>query len=329
MWATRQQSNGRWVIVNPAGQDMVSIGVNHVDHDGHWSDAYDSVDAWRAATAELLETAEFNTCGSWSHDKQCGDMYQCRNLNFLNDFADLHGAAHKSRDEIMLINHPDFSAFCMQLAMEQCDAGEPSLMGYFTDNELSWSKAPEAQLKDMAHRYFEACAGAIREADPGSLVMGARFHRGETFGDEFKGLWKECGNHCDVVSVNYYGVDKPDLSQTAKWFSWTEKPYLVTEAYAMAFQGCVDGLTPSNEAGAGKKVATQADRAAWYKKFTNGCKGDLNCVGYHWFRYPDDPEKGGANKGLVGVHFTPYSTLLDQCQSTNHSWHNKVAEFAA
>ena len=72
-------------------------------------------------------------------------------------------------------------------------------------------------------------------------------------------------------------------------------------------------------------MTSQNDRAAWYKGFASGCKADKRCVGWHWFRLPDQEDEGGANKGLVGIAWSPYLTLLDQCEASNKSWRNKVA----
>ncbi len=49
-----------------------------------------------------------------------------------------------------------------------------------------------------------------------------------------------------------------------------------------------------------------------------------NCVGWHWFKYQDDPDEKGAelsnidsNKGIVDIRYQPYREFVDLMKAVN------------
>lgn len=311
-WTTHNDGT-RWWLVDPAGNLTRTIGLNSVDTDpaaDSWQDHWPSKAAWHASIAQLMADAGMNTVGSFGNEVIPG-LARTPLLGFLGGYAADQGVEPKSAAAMGLIMRPDFEHYCMDRAHDKCEPDDENIIGYATDNELAWTAANNDQLR----RYFSVIETAIRTVDPNHMILGPRIHR-PSFGDE--DLFRIGGRKCQALCINYYGVDKPNTTQTAKWARWAGgRPYIVTEFYAMAYRGVLDGLSVNNSHGAGEVVTNQADRAAWFKAFANRALDDVNCLGYHWFRYQDEPSLGGANKGIVGVKFSEYTTLIDQMSVTN------------
>jgi hypothetical protein len=104
------------------------------------------------------------------------------------------------------------------------------------------------------------------------------------------------------------------------WARWCDKPVIFTEWYAKA----LDAADLANTHGAGWLVRTQQDRAHYYQHFVLGALEQPNVVGWHWFKYLDDPSTataldnaGGANKGLCNAEGVPYPPLLASMTAIN------------
>lgn len=266
-------------------------------------------------------------------------------------------------DRIMPVFNPDFEAFCDRFGAELTStANEPNLLGIMTDNELqcpvdlldrclkanpkidaltanreaanAWLKARKGAVDLKAinqhdryefiayafERYYTFVTRAVRKYDPNHLYLGSRinYHAGEFDNPWF---WKMLGKYHDVVSVNYYSEWGPDREQFAQWMQWAGRPVLLTEWYAKA----LDVKELSNQLGAGWLVKTQEDRAAYYQHFALNALELPNIVGWHWFKYLDDPKEskaldsaGGSNKGMFDLYGKPYAPLFERAKAVNH-----------
>mgnify|MGYP000852394416 CR=1 FL=1 len=261
----------------------------------------------------------------------------------------------------MPVFHPDFEPFCAEYAKLLADTvDDPYLLGIMTDNELQCPTdlldrmlASDPAKTDLApniaaakawlaqrpagaeapisardrhqfiayafERYYQVVTKAIRGVDRNHLYLGSRlnYHSGE-FDNPY--LWRMLGKYHDVVSVNYYGQWGPDAEELATWAGWCDKPVIFTEWYAKA----EDAKELANTHGAGWLVHTQADRAAYYQHFVIGALEQPNVVGWHWFKYLDDPSTataldnaGGANKGMCNAEGVPYAPLLARMTAIN------------
>lgn len=252
--------------------------------------------------------------------------------------------------------HPDFAAFAKaEIAALPYAADDPWILGFFSDNELPFPvdlldrclklddsvpglipnrEAAKAWVRDhvrdgntanitsddrkefiafAGERYYTVMRDALKTRYPNHLYLGSRLlaligHIGKN-----EPFWRMIGKYQDIVSMNYYDVWGPDQPSVAKWGSWCGRPLMITEWYAKAED--VPGL--ANTGGAGFLVKTQEDRANYYQHFVLGCLEAKNIVGWHWFRYQDDPahsergdNKGGANKGIVNGDYAPYEVLF-------------------
>lgn len=272
----------------------------------------------------------------------------------------------------MPVFHPEFPDFCERYGEDLADtAGDPYLLGIMTDNELQCpsdlldrylsldpndpNQAPgrnaaaawlsnrkgsvdtkTLNVRDRYEfiafafdRYYEIVTKVIRKYDPNHLYLGSRInYRTGQFDNPW--FWKALARYHDVVSVNYYNAWGADAAQFAEWEAWAGRPILLTEWYAKAMD--VPGL--ANRLGAGWLVRTQEDRGRYYQHFALAALETPNVVGWHWFKYLDDPAEskaldsaGGANKGMFNHEGQPYQPLLDRADAVNRQVYRLIDFF--
>ncbi|HEX5482009.1 MAG TPA: beta-agarase [Terriglobia bacterium] len=164
-------------------------------------------------------------------------------------------------------------------------------------------------LSQMAERYFEVCARAIHQADPHHLYLGARI-AGNPPDPVFR-----AARRADAVSINIYRFDPRSLVEHV--YELTQKPVLITE---FAFRAENSGLP--NTQGAGPKAPDQAARAKAYRDYVTWLEGLPEAVGYHWFKWCDEPKQGrfdgeNSNYGLVNIKDKPYREFIEAVKTAN------------
>lgn len=134
------------------------------------------------------------------------------------------------------------------------------------------------------------------------------------------------GLYYDVFSFNNYEHRAPTykLSEITRV---TGKPTMLTE---FSFKAMDSGLY--NTIGAGEPLASQQDRADLFTAYVHDLVHMPSCVGYHWFRYRDQPKEqptdrkvvtpGGwgaenSNYGVVNVNGTPWTLLVNRMIEVN------------
>lgn len=262
----------------------------------------------------------------------------------------------------MPVFHPEFPAFCEEYGKDLATtANDPRLLGIMTENEIQCPVdlldrylAADPQDADQRHgreaaaawltarngtidttritkrdryeflayafeRYYRIVMPIVRKHDPNHLYLGSRlnYHSGQFDNPWF---WRMLAPFHDVVSVNYYNQWGPQAADCADWAAWAGKPILITEWYAKA----LDVQELANTHGAGWLVRTQEDRARYYQHFALGCLEEPTIVGWHFFKYLDDPAEskaldaaGGANKGMFDLQGRPYPALFDRAGAVN------------
>jgi len=262
----------------------------------------------------------------------------------------------------MPVFHRDFEAHCEAYARElESTAADPYLVGIMTDNELqcpvdlldrflaldasnpdtrdgreaaaAWLAARKGAgaaapigkrdryefIAFAFERYYRIVTAAIRRHDTNHLYLGSRVNYSSGQFDN-PWFWKALAPTHDVVSVNYYGQWGPQAEQFADWEAWAGRPVLLTEWYAKA----MDVPNLANTHGAGWLVRTQEDRGRFYQHFALAALEIPSIVGWHFFKYLDDPPEskaldnaGGANKGMFDVTGAPHVPLLDRARAVN------------
>jgi hypothetical protein len=263
----------------------------------------------------------------------------------------------------MPVFHPEFPAFCEAYGQAlAATAKDPTLLGIMTENEIqcpvdlldrylaadatnpdvkpgreaaaAWLAARKgsADARGLTKRdryefiayafgrYYGIVTPIVRKYDPNHLYLGSRINYGA---GEFDNpwFWNVLAQTHDVVSVNYYGRWGPQADEFADWAAWADRPILITEWYAKALD-VVPKL--ANTHGAGWVVRTQEDRARYYQHFALNALETKSIVGWHFFKYLDDPPEskaldnlGGANKGFCDASGKPYPPLLERARAVN------------
>lgn len=161
----------------------------------------------------------------------------------------------------------------------------------------------------LAERYFALTTAAIKAADGNHLVLGARF----AFPPPLP-VVEAAARHVDVISFNCYG---PDADGALAAYAPTGKPCLLGE---FSFRSADSGLPNTN--GAGPVVATQAERAAAYRRYATKALRHPLIVGYHWFEHADQPAEGrfdgeNSNFGTVTIDDNIYEMLTAAMTALN------------
>ena len=183
-------------------------------------------------------------------------------------------------------------------------------------DQAAWQEA-------VARRYFVTCKGAIRKADPNHLILGCRF-AGQAPDPVLRGL----RDYVDVVSFNNYGQTTP-VETLQNIHRLTGRPMMLTE---FSFKAMDSGLP--NTKGAGRPVATQADRADGFTRYVQGLIDLPFMVGFHWFEHADEPKEGrfdgeNSNYGLVTIEDRPWDLLVRKMTEVNAGLETRHARSTA
>ena len=100
-------------------------------------------------------------------------------------------------------------------------------------------------------------------------------------------------------------------------YAVTGKPCLIGE---FSFRAADSGLPNTN--GAGPQVATQAERAACFRRYVATALQKPTLVGYHWFEHADQPAEGrfdgeNSNFGTVTIEDHVYEDLTRTMTAVN------------
>jgi len=357
---------GRDWLIDPDGCRYFNIGINAV------REPKNAAANWAETVTALLRANGFNGLGNFGSSqmqKVKSPLVWVRRQNFMFEFAKKKKLTEPASGTVGFLNrcmpvfYPDFEAFCDELAKVLTETvDDPTLLGIMTDNELQCPtdlldrylslgtddpgyKAAAAWLAGRKitqreryqfiafafERYYRIVTKAIRKYDRNHLYLGSRinYHTGQFDNPWF---WKVLAPYHDVVSVNYYGIWGPDKRLFAERAAWSGKPVLLTEWYAKAMD--VPGL--ANTKGAGWLVRTQEDRARYYQHFALNALEIKNVVGWHFFKFMDDPKEsvaldsaGGANKGLCDIRGKPYAPLLERACAVNREAYPLIEFFDA
>jgi hypothetical protein len=347
-----QKIDGRWWFVTPEGNVFFSKGVDNVTYKPEAvSSPKPPADpqAWATSAARQLREWNFNTLGAWS----VPELYT-KGIVYA-PVIDMAASVQRDlwlKGGVVDYFSPAFREATDRVAARVCAplAKDLWLLGYFTDNEIRWGKdwrsqesllqsylkmasdspgaaAASAFVKALGHpataadelkfagliasEYARITGAAIRRHDPNHLVLGCRFA-----GYPGDPVILAAGEHFDVISFHSYAAEPP-LDRLRQITLLTAKPAMITE---FSFKAADSGLP--NTKGAGKPLATQADRADSFAAYAEALAALPGIVGYHWFEYRDEPKEGrfdgeNSNYGVVKIDFTPWDVLTARMTAVN------------
>lgn len=343
--ALKQRFGGEESWARATTELLRTNGFNGI---GGWSETA----ALRQVEPPLVQTSLWNFMASYGR-KRGGTFQQPGHTGYPGD--------------CIFVFDPEFESFCDEYARQLvASREEPWLLGHFSDNELpfprealkkflglpardpghqtalKWLRQRHGEtagekditprdeadfLAVVVERYFSIVSRAVKKHDPNHLYLGARFYGADIRQAE---IFRACGPHVDVVSVNYYRAWTPEAEKLAMWERESGKPCLITEWYA---KGADSGLP--NFGGAGWLVKTQRERGLFYQNFVLALLESKVCVGWHWFKYMDndpddtrvDPSNRDSNKGIVNNRYVPYAPLLELMKEINERAYSLVDYF--
>lgn len=364
--------NGRWWMIDPHGHPVVVNAVNSIRIGksaaaaASVSERFGDKSHWCSATIDSLRSLGFNAAGSWSdtaallayNRSTTTPFAYTTQLNLLSGFAASQRKANPAGGKRSILLHlldEQFPAYCaQQLRQLAYLKNDPSLLGHFSDNELSFTRKElqfmlsktdtadiayrqclgwmrnrnmlAASLSDeqqdevlgwLASQYYQVVGSSIRKYDPQHIYLGSRLH-GSVKNNRY--VYTAALPYIDVISVNYYGNWQPSGEQLARWMQWGDKPFFITEFYT---KGADTGMP--NSSGAGWIVRNQADRGVHYQNFCLSLLAAQNCIGWHWFRYQDndatdssaDESNLDSNKGMVDIRYGYYLPLTARMRQLN------------
>ena len=224
-----KQVDGRWWLVDPAGELFISKGVTtvsfHQDHIrgtqispyGETNTAkYGSIAAWRDAAAKRLLGWGFNTLGAWSDEELCQVQLDGKHLVCAPTID--QGAAYVRRKmaqgEAWLhgifpdVFDPEFQKIAYDIAAQKCapNKDKPWILGWFTDNELRWG--PDWRGKDELLTMFLA----LPVGAPGRIAAVELLKQRHGEVARFNQVWKTRFNTWDEL-LNAGAVQPPLVRQ--------------------------------------------------------------------------------------------------------------------
>ena len=119
------------------------------------------------------------------------------------------------------------------------------------------------------------------------------------------------------------------------FYRWAGKPMINAEWYAKGADACTEETGLTNFSGVGYQATTQAERGYYYQNFIINMLESRAFVGWHWFRYIDNPgddkfDEGAdtnANKGIYTNFYTPWTELLSQMKLINENAYALIEYF--
>ena len=378
-----EKINGSWWMIDPEGYAGLNIAVSDVKQGGSkvnrkaFDAGFSGEADWMQKTMDMLRDDGFNGTGAWSNNDAIRNYNKSAKYPFsytaclywMKQYSRVRGISYSHRleknpEQCIFVFDPEFETFCMEKAKELiADADDPNVLGYFTDNEIPFSKKnlegyfffPEddpghqaalAYLKEkgidrsritdkhrlefagiVAEKYFSIVSKAFRKYDKNHMFLGTRFHASAK---QMQSVITASGKYLDVISVNYYGHWSLKEKHYSDWSKYTDKPFIISEFYT---KGEDSGLP--NLSGAGWIVRDQTDRGRAYQNFCLSMLKAPACVGWHWFKYIDndptntkaDKSNRDSNKGMVNNLYQPYTDLTKYMKQLNRAYPDLIEYF--
>lgn len=379
-----QKIGGRWWVVDPEGNAGINILINSFqkgpsDKNKYaYNQLFNNGDEWMERSIEMFRKYGFNGAGSWSdidairiYNKTARKPFPYTiMLNWMSGYGKHRGGTYQLAghtgypNQCIFVFDKGFEEYCDKKAADLLHyVKDPNLIGYFSDNELPFSKSnlkgylklpqddpgfkaatnwlkekgvaanklTDKHLEDfagfVAEKYYSVVSNAIRKNDPNHMYLGSRLYASSP---HIQSVLATCGKYVDIITINYYNNWEAKDIHLENWEKWTDKPFQVTEFYTKA----EDSGLP-NTAGAGWTVRTQKDRGYAYQHFCMSLLKASNCVGWHWFKYMDndptydkaEPSNTDSNKGLFDNDYKPYKDMLEKMEVLNNSYIDLITFF--
>jgi hypothetical protein len=214
----------------------------------------------------------------------------------------------------------DLSAFRKDFSVKPTPSSFQDLRGALSKVELVSGRRPvvvDEFVGFVADDYYRVLTEKVRQIDPNHLILCDRYASYYS-----QPVVRAAGRYCDVISTNY------NTFSASGWVSpfffeglhqLSGRPILVSEFYFSAMENRTGNL---NSQGPFKVVASQSERATGAAEMAEYLARLPYVVGYHWFRFADDPPRGlksgeDFNFGLVDTSDRPYQEVTAALRNVN------------
>ena len=387
-----QKIDGRWWFIDPEGHFFYCVALNSIRGESAkdrsvtappiFKSKWGNSEAWANETVHFLDTNGFNVVGAWSDGsllktEQKESQVWATVIYMMYPFGRRYGA--KSNENNMQfpnrcipIFDPEFEAFCKVRAEEKITEEmiqDPTLLGYFVDNELPWRKdalvrylsldksdinfqktlewTAEEKGLDVESINMDTLKAGLTDEDQSKFL---KHIADKYFGIVSKVLKERDPNHLFLGSrlhgqaIRLKPVfevlgDYADVISINYYHRWTPR-ISELENWRMwsgdkpfvISEWYVKGEDSgyTNTDGAGGVVKTQVDRGRFYQNFTLGLLESKSCIGWFWHTYRDTKDlPKGSNKGFLSVRYKPFENLAEMAKAINTQVYTLIAYFDA
>lgn len=315
VWRDRYGSRQRWirdgVVADLRGWGFNTLGWTSEYVAGGWGEALD----WFGDPIDLKHSEQWTA----AELRGAGMPYVAQVR--VAEIEDWNGhPAFRPLDD-------DFVDWCDHLgrAIAAEHADSPDLLGYFLVDIPAWLPhasgrdfaelaglepgARERALYDVASRYYETIATALRRYDPHHLILGDRFNGNKGIPEP---VLRAMAPHVDVLSVQYF-TEPTDESRRgmrddlARWRAQCgDKPVIVAD---------IGNWTPTELDPHREGLPDHAARGADYGAAMEVLLDEPWFAGWHWCGYVENT--GGRGWGLKDPWDEPYRPLTDAITEHN------------
>lgn len=310
-----------------------------------WESKYGSSrDRWMTSATSDLRRLGFNTLG-WTQQWIAGDYVR----DVWNEPVDLLHSSGWTPYELRAAGMPyvqvlpfaqfqgwnahpvypdvfsrEFADFCDFIARAICMPAkdDPNLIGYFFQDVPCWGRHRKSgtffagvddssyrQVLDVASKYYEVAAAAIRRVDVNHLIFGDRFNG--NLGIEPAAL-AAAGGVADALAVQWF----PTISDGGT----DAMCQALTEVYASTGKPILNPDAGNNTATATHQarpdaLPNQAARGAQYAETLKAIAAQPWCIGWHWCGYIDNPVRGAGIKSPVDEDYEDLTTQILRANS--------------
>lgn len=312
-----EKYNGKWWLVDPAGNLFWSNGVDCVTYPGR-----KNIQGRESYFEDPLPDGNFllrnlqtkygsdwflismkrnlrrfkswglNTAGAWSAAEFTGRQWFPYTVCLSSGLSPQNGpGAQKWEDNLRNV---------MKKAGQSLN-NDPWCIGFFVDNEINTSKDPE-----WFELYYRKVNALAREFLPDKLYLGSRldYHNWPDETPARHEIVRRAAKYCDIISFNFYKLTVEDVVLP----EGIDKPVIVGEFH----MGALDrGLFHTGLRG----VIDQNHRAEAYRYYVTTALKNPAIIGAHWFQLYDQPATGRPDGENYQIGFldgcdTPYPETI-------------------
>lgn len=348
--------DGRWWIVDPKGYAGINMAVNSLsssniqsDYDVCLRNGYNGIGDFSSSDTQTKSGYNYQNYFKFSYTPRYTFLanYLYARKNYYTTPTNVQG-----NSDYVLVFDPQFETYCNNQAKTYIApfANERDLLGWFTDNELSFNQDQLQNLvKDLpagdpsrdSALVFAASKG-LTEADcinyTSKVTEDIKQQFAACLAEKYykivtTAIRKYDPNHLILgsrlhgrpraipavvaASEKYNDItsvnfyDKYTPSEQIAMSTWTnDKPCLVTEFYIKDIN-----RSSTAQSGAGWYVNSQADRGKFYQNTCLELLKNKCFVGWHYFRFDDDAD--GSNKGMVNSSKVEYKDMTRYMEELN------------